>query len=83
LVRTLTEEGADVNRADDGMTPLFIAAREGHEAVVRALLGAGADINRGTDDGKTPLSVATTPISNGDQGEHAAIVQILMVAGAV
>ena len=41
------------------MTPMFIAAREGHEAVVWALLGAGADINRGTDDGKTPLSVAT------------------------
>ena len=43
---------------DDGVTPLFIAAEEGHEAVVRALIEAGADVNKATDDGETPLFMA-------------------------
>ena len=35
--------GADVNQArDDGVTPLCIAAQVGHEAIVRALIEAGA-----------------------------------------
>ena len=38
-MRALIELGADVNkRRDNGVTPLSIAALEGHEAVVRALL---------------------------------------------
>jgi NLR family CARD domain-containing protein 3 len=40
---------------DGGSTPLFIAAEEGHEAVVRALIDLGADINKARDDGATPL----------------------------
>ena len=38
-MRALIELGADVNKAaDNGGTPLFIAAEVGHEAVVRALI---------------------------------------------
>ena len=46
-MRALIEAGADVNKAmDDGATPLYVAAQEGHEAVVRALIEAGADVNK-------------------------------------
>ena len=57
------------------MTPLFIAAQEGHEAVLRLLIEAGADIIMATDDGVSPLYTAA-------QGGHAVIVQILRDAGA-
>ncbi len=32
----------------DGASPLFIASRNGHVEVVRALLGAGADVGQAT-----------------------------------
>ncbi len=63
--------GADVNKAmDDGATPLLIAAQDGHEAIVRALIELGADVNKATDNGVTPLFFAA-------QNGHTAIVQIL------
>ena len=36
---------------------LHIAAQNGHEAVVRALIEAGADVNKVNDNGMTPLYV--------------------------
>ena len=72
----LMEAGADANKArDDGVTPLYIAAQKGHDAVVRALLEAGADVNTAWDNGATPLRIAAV---NG----HEAIVHILSDAGA-
>ena len=66
-----------------GATPLYIAAHEGHEAILRALIEAGAAVNKARDDGTTPLSVSMTPVSNVARGGHAVIVQILRDAGAV
>ena len=41
--------GADDNKArDDGVTPLIIASQNDHEAVVRALIEASAEINKAT-----------------------------------
>ena len=51
------------------------AAQEGHETVVRALIEAGADINKADDDGWTPLYVAS---ENG----HTAVVRALIKTGA-
>ena len=57
------------------MTPLYIAAEFGHEAVVRTLMEAGADVNKATDDGVTPLYMAAYK-------GHEAMVRTLMEAGA-
>ena len=50
--------------------PLLVAAWGGNEAVVRALMEAGADVNKATDDGETPLLQATF-------GGHEAVAQLL------
>ena len=53
--------GADVDHRDPrhGATPLYIAAQNGHDAVVRALLDAGADKTK-LYLGATALDVAKT-----------------------
>ena len=56
-------------------TPLFVAAAEGHEAVARALVDLGADLNKAKDNGTTPLFVAA-------QNAHEVVVQALVKAGA-
>ena len=50
------------------MKPLLIAAQHGNEAMVGALIEGGADVNKATDVGWTPLSIAAG---------HTAILQIL------
>ncbi|KAJ7506484.1 hypothetical protein B0H11DRAFT_1903850 [Mycena galericulata] len=51
-----------------GATPLFVAAQEGHTAVVQFLVTKGADANIPTTQGVTPLFVAA-------QNGHFDIVQ--------
>jgi len=51
-------DGKPEEFASGWLTPLMLAAREGHVDVARALLDAGADINAVAGDGKTALAVA-------------------------
>jgi hypothetical protein len=54
---------------------LYIAAQHGQVAMVRALIGLDADVNKATDDGETPLYIAA-------HKGHEAIVRALIKAGA-
>ena len=56
---------------DNGATPLFVAAQNGHETMVRALIEMGADVNKAMDDGVPPLLIAAY---NG----HEAVVRALI-----
>ena len=76
-VRSLLEEGADVNASQgDGMTALHWAAEHGDVKMVTMLLGAGADLEMGTRLSEhTPLHVAST-------AGHASVIGTLLEAGA-
>jgi ankyrin repeat protein len=67
------EEGANPQATtDDGSTPLFLAARNGREAVVKLLLAkGGVDPDSKDKVGRTPLSRAT------EEG-HDAVVKLLL-----
>ena len=62
--------------AQGGLTPLLLAAREGHAEAVRILLDAGADVNQTSAGDKTsPLLIATI---NG----HFDLAMALLATGA-
>ena len=57
-MRALIELGADFNKTQDNdVTPLYITAQNGHEAIVRALVELGADINKAGNGGVTALFI--------------------------
>jgi len=62
LVNVLAAAGADLNaRLENGATALMIAVDDrwaDRSNAVRALIGAGANVNIGYYDGRTPLAVA-------------------------
>ena len=66
-------DGANVTAAkDNGCTPLFIAAQNGHKEIVQLLLAVpGININAAKDNGCTPLYIAA------EKG-HKEIVQLLL-----
>eukprot|EP00752_Nemacystus_decipiens_P006179 g5576.t1 len=76
-VQAFLRNGAEVNSVDqDGHTPLFLAARNGHLPVVRVLLDADADLTvRDACHGFTPLLAAA-------KGGHAGVVLALLERGA-
>ncbi|MBC6403636.1 MAG: ankyrin repeat domain-containing protein, partial [Hyphomonadaceae bacterium] len=75
-VRRCLAAGSDVNaQAQDGWTPLLVAAGFGAAETVAALIEAGADMEVRTGEGWTPLHVAA---GFGDAG----VIATLIEAGA-
>ena len=69
--------GADVNGKDDaGRTALFMAAENGREAIVQALVEPGADFNGEDDAGRVVLFMAA---ENG----HKAVVKLLLAPDGI
>ena len=69
-VRALIEAGADVNAEVDGNTPLHMAAMVGAfpdrgEAATRLLLAHGADTEKLSACGRSPLHIAVTTLATG------------------
>lgn len=55
-IEALIKNGADVfERDSNGETPLHVAAKNGHAALIKLLLDAGADVNDVDNVGFTPL----------------------------
>jgi len=76
------KEGEEVDwgarRGDSGhLPPLHHAARHGHTAVVKLLLGAGAEVDAVNKYGSTPLHFAP-----GNGNGHLHIAELLLQAGA-
>jgi TonB family protein len=81
-VRTLLDQGTDVNaRNEDGWTPLLFAAMGGHAEVVALLLERGADVNARsmrTEDGDSAVTALILAARYG----HADVVSALLDGGA-
>jgi len=68
--------GMDIDGKDEnGMTPLFGAAFNGHKEVAELLIAAGADVNAKDEGGETPLLYAVT-------FGHKEIAELLIAEGA-
>ena len=71
----LVQAGADVNRAFNGMSPLYRASEQGQYEIVELLIQAGADRALSYQN-LTPLLTAT-------QKGHIRIVQLLMNSSVI
>jgi len=74
-VRSLLDEGADINVRSFGVTPLYRAIWKGQTEAVKLLIERGADMNVKDSNGTTPLQMA---VYNG----RAEAVKLLIERGA-
>ena len=75
VVRYLAEQGADMEKASYGWTPLIIASYKGHLEVVRYLLEQGANRDKAINTSETSLHLAA------EEG-HLETAKLLMIYGA-
>ena len=81
ILKSLLDARADISKLltsgpNKGASALWAAAFSGRSECLDQLLAAGCDVNARTDDGRSPLDIAT---SKG----HAHITQLLILAGAM
>lgn len=77
LVRVELDKGVDPNRKNpDKLTPLHLAARQGHLEISRLLLEKGADPDRMQD------TTARTPLHLAVQHQHEQVTKLLLERGA-
>ncbi len=69
------EAGADVNQSDGWATPLWYAARRGHEDSAKLLIARGADVNLTTKSSGPPLLGAI-------ERKNAVLVKLMLASGA-
>ncbi|MFH2201546.1 MAG: ankyrin repeat domain-containing protein [Elusimicrobiota bacterium] len=76
-ISQLLEQQADPNIGDDYRTPLTCLVAKGKDALplLQLLIDKGADVNRPTKNGETPLSKAV-------ESENLAVIEFLLKAGA-
>jgi len=75
-LRSAINNNLNFNNIDKGVTPLWMASRENRPEIVRLLIKAGADVEKGKEeDDETPLLVAS-------KEGHLEIVKLLVEAGA-
>ncbi|KAL9615930.1 MAG: hypothetical protein Q9160_009142 [Pyrenula sp. 1 TL-2023] len=75
LVKVLLDRGAKADLRGWESTPLYTAARKGHDGIAKMLLEKEADPNTSTISGSTPLLIAA---ENG----HEVVVNLLLQNGA-
>ena len=82
-VNQCISDGQDVNMKDaDGMSPLLVAAMEGHKTIVEILLAKDTDVNAGDAVGGRPLDGAESLQRRNDYcAEHKEIANLLRKHG--
>ena len=75
LIKSLLDEGADINAKDGDFTLLMKAATEGYLKTAKLLIDKGADTNARTNEGSSALIAAS-------MAGYTKIVELLVNAGA-
>ena len=75
LIKSLLDEGADINAKDNGLTLLMKAATEGYLKTAKLLIDKKADIDASSNEGGTALIAAS-------MFGYIKIVELLVNAGA-
>ena len=68
----LKTSNVDVNADERGWTPAYVAAQNGHTAVLNLLIEAGCDVNAAREDGATAKAIISRMMAIravGDEGE--------------